>query len=152
VDHPFRAGLPRGEEFTYVWQVVSYQACLQLYVGEVDAGLETLRRFYDRLWRDGFAWSGGLRGNAESVYMTHPVAWAVLAALTGASLDVPGKTLRLAPQGRMRCPVFFPSFWAMCDHDPATRTSLEVVKTFGEPVTIERTALTPGARLMLSRV
>ncbi|HEV7732843.1 MAG TPA: GH116 family glycosyl-hydrolase [Candidatus Binatia bacterium] len=163
VDHPFRAGLPRGEEFTYVWQVVSYQACLQLYLGEVEAGLETLRRFYDRLWGDGFAWSGGLRGNAESVYMTHPVAWAVLAALTGAALDVPGRTLHLAPQGRLRCPVFFPSFWAICDHAPATEhTTLEVVRTFGDPVTIERvveggvrehtigaTVLATGARIEL---
>jgi uncharacterized protein (DUF608 family) len=147
VDHPFRAGLPRGEEFTYVWQVVSYQACLQLYVGEVDAGMETLRRFYDRLWSDGFAWSGGLRGNAESVYMTHPVAWAVLAALTGATLDVPGKTLRLAPQGKMRCPVFFPSFWAMCDHDPTRGTSLEVVKTFGAPPAVNGTSLAAGVKL-----
>ncbi len=156
VDHPFRAGLPKREEFTYVWQVVSYQACLQLSVGEVDAGLETLRRFYDRLWGDGFAWSGGLRGNDESVYMTHPVAWAVLAALTGAALDVPGGTLRLAPVGRLRCPVFFPSFWAVCDHDPAAgETRLEVVRSFGTPVTIDRvgphvvgpTALVPGTRL-----
>lgn len=147
VDHPFRAGLPKREEFTYVWQVVSYQACLQLYVGEVDAGLETLRRFYGRLWDDGFAWTGGLRGNDESVYMTHPVAWAVLAALTGAALDVPNRTLRLAPVMPLRCPVFFPSFWGVCDHDPATGTTLEVVKTFGEPVTVTGTTLAAGVRL-----
>jgi uncharacterized protein (DUF608 family) len=168
VEHPMRAGLPAGEEFTYVWQVVSYQACEQLYLGLVEDGLETLRLFYDRLWRDGLAWSGGLRGSGESIYMTHPVAWAVLNALTGAALDVPERTLHIAPRtggelgSGLRCPVFFPGFWAMLDHDPAGATSLEVVRTFGEPVEIARVArpgappvdvdvirLVPGARLAL---
>jgi uncharacterized protein (DUF608 family) len=65
--HHMAGGLPADEEFTYVWQVLSYQAMEQIYVGEVAAGLETIRRFYERLWQDGNAWSGGLRGNGESV-------------------------------------------------------------------------------------
>jgi non-lysosomal glucosylceramidase len=151
IEHPLRAGLPPGEEFTYVWQVVSYQACEQLYLGLVDDGLETLRLLYDRLWRDGLAWSGGLRGNGESVYMTHPVAWAVLNAVTGAALDVPGRVLRLDPRtggelgARLRCPVFFPGFWAMLDHRPGRATTLDVVRAFGEPVEIERVVLTGAA-------
>jgi uncharacterized protein (DUF608 family) len=151
VAHPMRAGLPAGEEFTYVWQVVSYQACEQLYLGLVDDGLETLRLFYDRLWRDGLAWSGGLRGNGESIYMTHPVAWAVLNAVTGAALDVPGRTLRLGPRtgaelgDGLRCPIFFPGFWAMLDHQPGRATTLDVVRAFGEPVEIERIARTGAA-------
>ena len=146
IEHPMRAGLPAGEEFTYVWQVVSYQACEQLYLGLVDDGLETLRLFYDRLWRDGLAWSGGLRGNGESIYMTHPVAWAVLNAVTGAALDAPGRTLRLEPRtggelgDRLRCPIFFPGVWAMLEHRPGRTTTLDVVRTFGEPVVIERVA------------
>jgi len=146
IEHPMRAGLPAGEEFTYVWQVVSYQACEQLYLGLVDDGLETLRLFYDRLWRDGLAWSGGLRGNGESIYMTHPVAWAVLNAVTGAALDAPGRTLRLEPRtggelgDRLRCPIFFPGVWAMLDHQPGRTTTLDVVRAFGEPVVIERVA------------
>src|SRR5262249_9573397 len=116
VQHPMRAGLPAGEEFTYVWQGGAYQGREPLYLGLVEAGLETLRLFYDRLWREGLAWSGGLRGSGESIYMTHPVAWAVLNAVTGAALDVPGRTLHLAPRTggelgtRLRCPVFFPGF------------------------------------------
>ena len=146
IEHPMRAGLPAGEEFTYVWQVVSYQACEQLYLGLVDDGLETLRLVYDRLWRDGLAWSGGLRGNGESIYMTHPVAWAVLNAVTGAALDAPGRTLRLEPRtggelgDRLRCPIFFPGVWAMLEHRPGRTTTLDVVRTFGEPVVIERVA------------
>lgn len=140
--HPFRAGLPAGQEFTYVWQVVSYQACAQLYLGLVDEGLETLRTLYDRLWLEGWAWSGGLRGDPESIYMTHPVAWAIPHALTGATLDVPGRTLGLAPHSeQLRCPVFFPGFWAVCERAPGRPTTFEVLRTFGAPVTVDRVVL-----------
>ena len=63
---------------------------------------------------------------------------------------------------RLRCPIFFPGFWAMLDHQPGRSTTLELVRAFGEPVVIERvartggapvdvgaTALVPGARLVL---
>jgi hypothetical protein len=139
------AGLPSGEEFTYVWQVLSYQAMEQIYLGEVAAGLETIRRFYERLWGDGNAWSGGLRGDGESVYMTHPVIWAVLNALTGAALDVPGRTLHLSPRTDaatipdLRCPFFFPPFWGVLHSRPgAGRMTIEVVRTFGDPIEIDR--------------
>jgi hypothetical protein len=80
---------------------------------------------------------------------------------------VPGRTLHLAPQrggemGRLSCPVFFPGVWAWLEHDPASgRTEVEVLRAFGEPVTIERVAgpartlhigptpLAPGRRLSL---
>jgi hypothetical protein len=142
-----------------------------MYVGLVDQGLDTLRSVYDRVWADGHAWSGGLRGNGESIYMTHPVAWAALAALSGAALDVPGRTLRLGPRTggeipRLRCPVFFPGVWAVVERDAArAETTVEVVRTFGAPITIERlvldlpdgavrtvpvgaTVLAPGGRLV----
>jgi uncharacterized protein (DUF608 family) len=142
--HHMAAGLPADEEFTYVWQVLSYQAMEQIYVGEVASGVETLRCFYERLWQDGNAWSGGLRGNGESVYMTHPVIWAVLNALTGAALDVPGRALHLSPRtggeiARLRCPFFFPSVWGVLHYEPGSpRMTVEIVRTFGEPPTIAR--------------
>ncbi len=169
---PMHWRFPR-DEVTYVWQVLSYQAMEQIYLGQVEAGLETLRLIYDRIWHDGNAWSAGLRGNEESVYMTHPVAWAVLNALTGAALDVPGRTLFLSPRtggeiGTLRCPFFFPGFWGLLDHDPRTgATEVEVLRTFGAPVVVERviqrgplggervlalgpTVLVAGLRLQLS--
>ncbi|HXJ32850.1 MAG TPA: GH116 family glycosyl-hydrolase [Candidatus Eisenbacteria bacterium] len=149
--HRLAAGLSEGEEFTYVWQVLSYQAMEQVYLGEVAAGLETMRRFYERLWDDGHAWSGGLRGNGESVYMTHPVIWAVTNALTGAALDVPGRALHLSPRtggeiAHLVCPFFFPAFWAVLHYRPgAGRMTVEVVRTFGEPVEIDRVVHRPLA-------
>ena len=142
--HPMAGGLPAGEEMTYVWQVLSYQAMEQIYLGQVEQGLQTMRCIYERLWHDGNAWSGGLRGNGESVYMTHPAIWAALNALTGAALDVPSGTLHLSPRtggeiAYLRCPFFFPSFWATLEHDPTSgQTSVEVHRSFGEPITIER--------------
>ena len=146
IRHPLGQGMPPGEEMTYVWQVISYQACEQLYLGQTDAGLETLRAIYDPIWHQGNAWSAGLRGNGESVYMTHPVAWAILNALTGAALDVPRATLHLSPRllphdagtDRLRCPFFFPGFWAMLDVGRDRRARIEVLRSFGAPVRIER--------------
>jgi uncharacterized protein (DUF608 family) len=143
---PLAAGLPPDEEMTYVWQVLAYQAMEQIYVGHVHEALETMRAIYDRVWHDGNAWSAGLRATGESIYMTHPVIWGVLNALTGAALDVPGRTLEIAPRtagdiGPLRCPFFFPQLWAMLDYHTATGTiAIEVVRTFGDPVTIDHLA------------
>jgi len=170
--HRMASGLGEGEDMTYVWQVLAYQGMEQIYVGQVGAGLETLRMIYDRIWHAGNAWSAGLQGNADSVYMTHPVAWATLNALTGAALDVPGRTLHLSPRvggeiPTLRCPVFFPRFWATLDYSPgAARATVEIVRVFGEPIVVERivrrdvagreheqtlgpTALAPGTRLAI---
>jgi len=136
-------GLPPGETMTYVSQVISYQAALQIQVGLVEPGLRTVQMICDRTWRDGNAWSGGLRGNDESIYMTHPVLWAVLQALTGAALDVPARTLHLGPRCggeivRLRCPFFFPGVWAMLDYNPDKHhVSVEVLRHFGVPLTID---------------
>jgi uncharacterized protein (DUF608 family) len=136
-------GLPADEAMTYVWQVVSYQACLQIYVGEVEPALRTIHGIYERIWRQGNIWSAGLRGNDESIYMTHGVLWAVLDALTGAALDVPARTLHLGPRcggeiAHLRCPFFLPSVWAMLDYDDHDRrATVTVLRHFGAPVTID---------------
>ena len=163
-------GLPPEETMTYVWQVLTYQVALQIQVGLVDAGLRTARMLDDRVWRDGNAWSAGLRGNDESIYMTHPAWWSVLQALTGAALDAPERTLHVAPRTstdmpRLRCPIFLPGAWAVLTYDPdKLHAGIEVLRHFGTPVEIdtvvahgpsgstraqkiERTQLAAGARI-----
>lgn len=136
-------GLPAGETMTYVWQVLSYQAALQIQHGLVEEGLRTARMIDDRLWRDGNAWSGGLRGNDESIYMTHPAWWTVLQALTGTALDVPARTLHVAPRtggeiARLRAPFFFPGVWGTIDHDPERgEVAVSILRHFGVPHTID---------------
>jgi uncharacterized protein (DUF608 family) len=140
------SGLPPDEEMTYVWQVLAYQAMEQIYLGQVHEALQTTHLIYDRVWHDGNTWSAGLRATGESIYMTHPALWAVLSALTGAALDVPGRTLVVAPRpggeiGELRCPFFFPSLWGTLAYHAATGTmEIEIVRTFGAPVTIDHVA------------
>lgn len=173
IKHRLGEGLPAGESMTYLWQVLSYQTFPQIYVGQVEPALRAIHAIYDRLWREGNIWSAGLRGNDESIYMTHPVLWGVLDALTGAALDVPRRTLHLGPRsggeiGRLRCPFFLPGAWAVLDYDPpGNDVTVDVVRSFGKPVVIERilchspsgstrshalepTSLVAGARLEFS--
>ena len=146
VGPPLAAGLPPDEEMTYVWQVLTYQAMEQIYIGHVHEALETMHAIYDRVWHDGNAWSAGLRATGESIYMTHPAIWGVLNALTGAALDVPGRTLEIGPRttadiSPLRCPFFFPQLWATLEYHTASGTiDVEVVRTFGEPITIDHLA------------
>jgi non-lysosomal glucosylceramidase len=128
----------------YVWQVLSYQAMEHIYLGQVELGLEVIKMIYDRIYHKGFAWSAGLMAGPDSVYMTHPVIWAALNAITGAALDAPRGILHLAPkslpgQGEMKVPFFFPRFWAMMHHDAESgSTEIEVKKHFGKPVRINQ--------------
>jgi len=39
---------------------------------------------------------------------------------------------------RLRCPFFFPGFWAMLDVGRDRRARIEVLRSFGAPVRIER--------------
>lgn len=127
----------------YIWQVISYQACEHIYLGQVEEGLDTLYMVYSRLERLGYTFSADLTGETKSIYMTHPVAWAVLNAFTGAALDIPRAVLHLGPrpmpgENWLKCPIFFPGFWAMLDYDARTGlATIDVRKHFGKPVIIK---------------
>ncbi|MFO8058348.1 MAG: GH116 family glycosyl-hydrolase [bacterium] len=128
----------------YIWQVLSYQAMEHVYLGQVDKGLEVMKMVYERIYKKGHAWGAGLMGDADSVYMTHPVIWAAFNAFAGAALDAPRKTLTLGPrplpdEDRTVMPFFFPGFWALLEHEKQSgKTRLEVKKHFGEPLVIEK--------------
>lgn len=123
-------------------QVVSYQACEHIYLGQVSEGLACLEMIYDRMYMRGMPWGYHVDGSEGAIYMTSPVAWSILNALTGAALDAPRGVLHLGPralpgQGGLKCPFFFPPFWAMLEYDAATgKTAIEVLRHFGTPVTI----------------
>lgn len=162
--HPWSAARPDGREIVfrninvrldmymsgidhliYLWQVPSYQAMQHIYLGQVDLGMDILKRIYDRLYDKGHAWSGHLTGGPESVYMTHPVLWALPDAFTGAALDVSRGILKLAPkllpnQEECKVPVCFPGFWVMLDYS-SDRVSFEVKRCFGEPVQLKKIIL-----------
>jgi hypothetical protein len=120
----------------YLWQVVSYQACEHIYLGQVEEGLETLRMIYERLFKLGYIFSADLTGETISIYMTHPVIWSVLNALTGAHFNMAENTLYINPQTLtghtwLKAPIFFPSFWAMLDYASDNQSvTIEIKKVF----------------------
>jgi uncharacterized protein (DUF608 family) len=134
-------------EMIYVWQVLSYQAMEHIYLGQVDMGLDVIEMIYDRIYQKGYAWSAGLMGNNDSIYMTNTVIWAVLNAISGAALDVPRGVLTLSPQALpgqelTKVPVCFPGFWGMMTYHADDETLvLEVTKHFGKPVSIKTVRL-----------
>jgi len=140
----------------YQYQHEPYIGMQSIYDGYVDEGLDILYRIYEDHWEKahwpwngrihpsvyGSGKTGGWNGN---YYMSNPATWSVLNALSGSSIDVPGETLYLAPHlpagwTELHMPIFFPKFWAWLDFDHATgRVDLEIVKTFGTPITISKT-------------
>jgi hypothetical protein len=166
LSHPWSVAGPDGREFryfhpmtllelresgidhyVYIWQVLSYQAMEHIYLGQVEMGFDIIRMIYERFYRLGHVWSAHLLGGPISVYMTHPVIWALPNALTGAALDVPRATLKLAPQmlpgqEQSTLPVYFPGFWGLLTYNRSGKLILEITKHFGQPIIINRLTYT----------
>jgi uncharacterized protein (DUF608 family) len=139
---------PDGSIFKSTCFVIQHQAYLgdeAIYQGYPDDGMEMQRRVYEITWEmNRSPWDesliyeapGGKKGGLVC-YMTCPATWHTLNALTGASLDIPNRTLYLAPHipkgmGELHLPVFFPTFWGRVDAVPETKDlTLTVLKTFG---------------------
>jgi hypothetical protein len=72
--------------------------------------------------RNGLTWAQNLWEIGDLVYMSAPVTWFITDVLAGAALDLPGKTLYLAPvvragERRFRLPLSYPDFWAVVEGD-----------------------------------
>ncbi len=132
------------DHLIYLWQVLSYQAMEHIYLGQVDLGLDVMKMIYDKINSMGLTWSACLVGYRDSVYMTHPVIWAVFNAISGAALDVPRGILHLSPkilpdQDITKVPVCFPGFWALLSYERLTnKITIEVKKHFGNPIEIKQ--------------
>jgi len=133
-------------EACFLLQHEPYIGCEAIYQGYTDGGLEVLRRVYHCAWiknkspwDQSLAYSAptGVQGGLRS-YMTCPTTWHVLNALSGVTLDVPGKTLYISPrlptgERSLDVPVFLGTFWARVRYNPAEqKLQFEVTKTFGD--------------------
>lgn len=105
---------------TYCWQVISYHSLLCIHVGLIREGISSLKLIYNRIYQMGFPFSANLNGNADNNYMTHPVLWGFLTAISGATLDVEKQVFRISPKKLLTeteidaeevYPICFPSFW-----------------------------------------
>lgn len=130
--------------YGYAWQVISYHALTAITVGLVEEGLETIQILFQRMWKRGWPWSADLYGNAGPVYMTHPVLWGLLYALTGAAQDIHRATLSLSPRllpgsSHFSVPVFFPQYWATIHyHSADSLLQIQVHKHFDPPLTLKQ--------------
>jgi hypothetical protein len=143
---PFNEATPDGEkvrlkmlgflklDVNYIYQVISHQAFEAIYLGHVRRGLECIQMIYDKAYEEGYPWEMSLFGLPGFVYMTHPVMWGFFNAMTGAALDLPKRTLYLAPKvfpesTILRLPVFFPLFWLALEYDSVKREgAVRVIK------------------------
>ena len=118
----------------YVLQHEPYLGCEAIYENYTDDGLDMIHRLYGCIWtQDKDPWNESLvywapdgHRFAFPYYMTSPTTWNVWFALSGASLNVPGHTLYLAPHlptplRELHMPVFFPRFWGWLDYVPSAR-------------------------------
>lgn len=123
---------PTGEVVTqggYIQQHEPYLGMNLIYHGQVQRGLDVLRRRQEITWHvNSNPWGESLatqtpsgRETALHDYMTSPAGWNVLYALTGCTVDAEAQTLRFAPQmdgqRRLRLPVFLQDLWLMLDID-----------------------------------
>ncbi len=115
----------------------SYTAMTGIQSGFVGDGLNIMRHIQLVHLRQGWTWCQNLWNPGTITYMTAPVTWFITDVLAGASLDVPGKSIRLAPivpgEEEVRLPLFYPRFWAELTVLPRKKEiKLRITKTFGK--------------------
>ena len=121
-------------DINYIYQVISHQALEAIYLGCVEEGLKCIRMVYDKAYEEGYPWDMSLFGMPGFVYMTHPVMWGFLYAMTGAAVDILKGTIHLAPRTLpgsdiLRMPVFFPLFWLAVEYDGSEKSGrVRVIK------------------------
>lgn len=123
---------PAGEVVTtsgYIQQHEPYLGMNLIYHGQVQRGLEVLRRRAEITWHvNSNPWGESLATQTPSGretilhdYMTAPAGWNVLYALTGCTIDVERGLLHFVPQldgqRRLRLPVFLQDLWLQLDID-----------------------------------
>jgi hypothetical protein len=127
----------------------SYTAMTGIQSGFVGDGLNIMRHIQLVHLRQGWTWCQNLWNPGTITYMTAPVTWFITDVLAGASLDVPGKSIRLAPivpgEEEVRLPLFYPRFWAELTVLPRKKEiKLRITKTFGnDDIVIDKVRCEP---------
>ncbi len=146
------------------WQSIAYQGVEAVFLGRTRAGLELIKRIWDKGWYEGYPWDmdhWGMHGRSHMThpilwvwdrdhygytghtYMTHPSTWSVFTALTGVTFNAFERVLTVDPrplpeQSEFRVPVFLPAFWLMLEYqERPARVTFTTLKHFGTPRTLE---------------
>jgi non-lysosomal glucosylceramidase len=146
---------PASSEGSTCWPfyLESYTAMAAIQAGYLDDGLNIMRHIQLVNLRNGWTWTQNLWHPGETTYVCAPVTWFITDVLAGSALDLPSKTLFLAPVMRpsdqkLVLPVYFPTFWATVTVDRQQRKiTMAVTKVFGQSdQTIEKMIAEPAGR------
>jgi len=150
---PRRPNDPNANSTCWPFYLESYTAMAAIQAGYVDDGLEIMRHIQLVNLRNGWTWTQDLWQPGELTYVCAPVTWFITDVLAGTALDIPSKTLFLAPvlrpsDDKLVLPVYFPRFWATVTVDrKGHQLALQVTRTFGDPnFTIEHVIAQPVGR------
>ncbi len=144
VEKEYKHRLGAEYEGNYVWQSISYQACEAIYLGRIAAGLKIIKMIFDKGFYEGFPWDMDLYGRAGFVYMSHPVIWAVLPALSGMFYNAAEESIVISPKvlagtDNIRIPVFFPKAWFMMEFNKNSKqVSLTVIYSKNPEAKVEK--------------
>ena len=139
---------------TWPFYLEAYTAAAAMQAGYYEDGLAVIEQIGLVNLRLGLGWAQNLWNPGFLTYVTAPVTWFVPDVMGGFALDVPAKTLYLAPvvplddkgAGAAVLPMFFPAFWATVTASTngpgsgqgsgpgqaAGKLRLTITKTFGE--------------------
>lgn len=119
---------PEGDFYAYEYTFIQYDevyyACLAIYRGMVEEGLDCFRRIYDATnhapWNIGLTYKTDGRFEGLPYYMTNPASLFLLEALSGWVPDAVGGTIRFAPkmidEKSLKLPLFSPSVWMQMEY------------------------------------
>jgi hypothetical protein len=142
---PVRVLFRKKSNVNNPWQTLAYQAFEAIYLNRVDDGLDIIKKIWEKGYYEGFPWDMDHWGwEKNHIYMTHPVMWAVLNALSGASYNGFEKALIISPRlipnrSKLEIPLFFPDFWLMMNYIEKTgEITFRVIKAFESKLRIKK--------------
>jgi uncharacterized protein (DUF608 family) len=141
---PVRVILKKKFHVNNPWQTLAYQAFEAIYLNRLEESLEIIKKIWEKGYYEGFPWDLDHWGQKGHIYMTHPVMWAVLNALTGASYNGFEDHLIISPRfipriEKMSIPLFFPDFWLLMEYDQSSNEiKFTVIKSFRSDLMIKR--------------
>lgn len=143
-EQPVRVLLYRKYGVNNPWQSTAYQGLEAIYLGRVEAGLNLIKKIWEKGYYEGYPWNMDHWGMDSHIYMTHPALWGIFSALSGIAYDAFEEKLILSPktipgQPELLIPVFFPDFWMEFSYQEAVkRVKLKVIKSYDTDLSMKR--------------
>ncbi|TFF99605.1 MAG: hypothetical protein EU541_04465 [Promethearchaeota archaeon] len=142
---PVRVLFRKKTKVNNPWQTLAYQAFESIYLNRIEDGLDIIKKIWEKGFYEGYPWDMDHWGwERNHIYMSHPVMWAVLNALSGVSYNGFEQKLMISPhlipnKSELKIPIFFPDFWLMMNYSSKNgNTEFKVLKTFNSELTLSK--------------